>query len=68
MRKIEEIDERIKYYEKQHHIIYEKELNEVMNGAHEFSQEFKIEENKLLEKITLLQWVKGIDIFRNETF
>ena len=28
MRKIEEIDERIKYYKKQHHIIYDKELNQ----------------------------------------
>jgi len=68
MRKIEEIDERIKYYEKQHHIIYEKELDKVKNGASSFSPEFTIEENKLLEKITLLQWVKGVDIFRNETF
>lgn len=68
MRKIDEIDQRIKYYENQHLILFDKELEKVKNGATNFSLEFIKNENKLLEKITLLQWVKGVDIFREDTF
>ena len=65
MRTDTEIDLRIKLYEEQFYSLFEKEI---AKKESEFCSEFKAEEHLLNQKIMLLQWVKGVDIYRDDSF